>query len=100
MSILYPFEVSEEERETLPITKSREFVKHLANQNLQVEETEEKEESRTKPETHRTRYLERIKRIVKEYPNSSGEVMETVELEETAKLILALARAHLINKTN
>uniref|UniRef100_A0A914ZHM9 DUF5641 domain-containing protein n=1 Tax=Parascaris univalens TaxID=6257 RepID=A0A914ZHM9_PARUN len=47
VSMLYPLEVSEEERETLSTTKSKEFVKHLADQNLQAEETEEEEESKT-----------------------------------------------------
>uniref|UniRef100_A0A915B208 DUF5641 domain-containing protein n=1 Tax=Parascaris univalens TaxID=6257 RepID=A0A915B208_PARUN len=54
VSMLYPLEVSEEEREALPTTKSKELVKHPADQNLQAEETEEEEETRTKPETHRT----------------------------------------------
>uniref|UniRef100_A0A915B259 Uncharacterized protein n=1 Tax=Parascaris univalens TaxID=6257 RepID=A0A915B259_PARUN len=56
VNMLYSLEVSEEERETQPTTKNKEFVKHLADQNLQAEETEEEEESRTKSKTTRTMY--------------------------------------------
>uniref|UniRef100_A0A915A693 DUF5641 domain-containing protein n=1 Tax=Parascaris univalens TaxID=6257 RepID=A0A915A693_PARUN len=64
VSTLYPLEVSEEEREALPTTKSKEFVKHQADQNLQAEETEEEEETRTKPETHRTRYAHALSIVI------------------------------------
>uniref|UniRef100_A0A915BVD3 DUF5641 domain-containing protein n=1 Tax=Parascaris univalens TaxID=6257 RepID=A0A915BVD3_PARUN len=56
VSMFCPLEVSEEEREMQPTTKSKEFVKHLGDQSLQAEETEEEEESRTKLKTARTWY--------------------------------------------
>uniref|UniRef100_A0A915AQH8 Integrase zinc-binding domain-containing protein n=1 Tax=Parascaris univalens TaxID=6257 RepID=A0A915AQH8_PARUN len=64
VSMLYPLEVSEEERETLPTTKSKEFVKHLADKNLQAEETEEEEESRAKAKTTRTRYAHALSTVL------------------------------------
>uniref|UniRef100_A0A0M3IN65 Glycoprotein n=1 Tax=Ascaris lumbricoides TaxID=6252 RepID=A0A0M3IN65_ASCLU len=54
----------EEEKEAQPTPKSKEFVRHLADKNLQEEETEEEEESRTERKTTRRTYAHTLSTVL------------------------------------